>query len=148
MRNSFRISAVIPAPRKRVYDAWLDSKEHGAFTGAKARVQAKVGGRFTAHDGYISGKTLELKPSRSIVQSWRTSEFPPDAPDSRLELRFEDAPNGTRLTLLHSGLPPGQADSYKSGWREYYFAPMREYFAAPKPPARRKELTRIEPHSP
>jgi activator of HSP90 ATPase len=137
MRNSFRISAVIPAARRRVYDAWLDSKEHGAFTSAKARVQAKVGGRFTAHDGYISGKTLELKPSRLIVQSWRTTEFPAEAPDSHLELRFEDAPNGTRLTLLHSGLPPDQADSYKSGWREYYFAPMRAYFAESKP-ARRK----------
>lgn len=131
MKNSFWLSAVIPAPRKRVYDAWLDSKQHGAFTGAKARIQAKVGGRFTAHDGYISGKTLELKPARLIVQSWRTTEFPADAPDSRLELRFEDAPTGTRLTLLQSDLPPDQADSYKSGWREYYFIPMRKYFAGP-----------------
>jgi uncharacterized protein YndB with AHSA1/START domain len=137
--RSFRIAAVIPAPRKRVYEAWLSSKDHAAFTGVKARIQAKVGGRFTAHDGYISGKTLELKPARSIVQSWRSTDFPADAPDSRLELRFEEAANGTRLTLLHSGLPANQAEGYKSGWREYYFVPMREYFNRPaKPNSRRR----------
>jgi len=138
---------VIPAPRGRVYNAWLDGKQHAVFTGAPARIQPKVGGRFTAHDGYITGTTLQLKPGRLIVQAWRTTEFPAGALDSRLELRFEDAPGGARVTLIHSGLPPDQADSYKSGWREYYFIPMREYFAAPKPPAKRKELTRIEPHS-
>jgi len=132
MKNSFKLSAVIPAPRKRVFDAWLDSKQHGAFTGGKASIQARVGGRFTAWDGYISGKTLELKPSRLIVQSWRTTEFPPDSPDSRLELRFEEAATGTRVTLIHSELPPEQADRYKSGWREFYFAPMRAHFAKAK----------------
>ncbi len=110
MRDSFRLTTVIHAKRKRVYDAWLNSKEHGAFTGAKARVQAKVGSRFTAHEGYISGRILELKPSRVIVQSWRTTEFPPNAVDSRLELRLEDTATGTRITLLHSDLPPHQAD--------------------------------------
>jgi uncharacterized protein YndB with AHSA1/START domain len=129
MKNSFKLSAVIPAPRKKVYDAWLDSKAHSAFTGSKATIQAKVGGRFTAWDGYISGKTLELKPSRLILQSWRTTEFPADAPDSRLELRFEDAATGTRITLTHSELPPAQAANYKTGWRDFYFTPMRAWFA-------------------
>jgi hypothetical protein len=61
MRESFRLTTVIHA-RERVYDAWLNIKEHGAFTGAKARVQAKVGNRFTAHEGYISGRILEMNP--------------------------------------------------------------------------------------
>jgi activator of HSP90 ATPase len=129
MKNAFKLSAVIPAPRKKLYDAWLDSKAHGAFTGSKAAIQAKIGGRFTAWDGYISGKTLELKPSRLIVQSWRTTEFPAGAPDSRLELRFEDAATGTHLTLTHSELPPDQAANYKTGWRDFYFTPMRAWFA-------------------
>jgi hypothetical protein len=32
MRDSFRLTTVIHAKRERVYDAWLNSKEHGAFT--------------------------------------------------------------------------------------------------------------------
>ena len=128
-KNSFKLTAVIPAPRKRVYEAWLDARAHSAFTGAKTTIRAKIGGRFTAWDGYITGKTLELKPSRLIVQSWRTTEFPADAADSRVELHFEDAATGTRLTLIHSGAPSTQVASYKTGWRDFYFRPMRAWFS-------------------
>jgi activator of HSP90 ATPase len=64
------------------------------------------------------------------VQSWRTTEFPAGSPDSRLELLFEVAKTGTRLTLIQTESPPSQVDQYKIGWREYYFDPMRKYFAA------------------
>jgi activator of HSP90 ATPase len=129
MNNSLKLSAVLPATPEQLYRGWLNSKEHAAFTGAKARIQAKVGGRFTAHDGYISGRTIALEPYGRIVQSWRTSEFPADSPDSQLELRFDETKTGTRLTLMQSRIPPGQTAQYKSGWRDYYFAPMRVYFA-------------------
>jgi uncharacterized protein YndB with AHSA1/START domain len=51
LKTSLKLSTIVPAPRKRVFEAWLDSREHGAFTGGKAQIQAKVGGRFTAWDG-------------------------------------------------------------------------------------------------
>jgi uncharacterized protein YndB with AHSA1/START domain len=54
MKNSFRLSAVISAPLERVYAAWLDSESHGAFSGGKASIQPRVGGKFTAWGGYIS----------------------------------------------------------------------------------------------
>ena len=129
MKTTFKVSAVLPVNREHLYEAWLSSKKHSAFTGGKARIQAKVGGRFTAWDGYISGRTVALEPFRRIVQSWRTTEFPPGSPDSRLEVLFDDARTGTRITLMHSEIPQGQAEQYKAGWREYYFAPMREYYA-------------------
>ena len=34
--DSIRVSTVIPAHPERVYRAWLDAGEHGAFTGSKA----------------------------------------------------------------------------------------------------------------
>ena len=119
MSERFQVSAVIPASAKRIYDAWLDSGGHSAMTGGKATATAKVGARFTAWDGYIEGKTLELKPSRRIVQSWRSTEFPTDAKDSRLEVRLSPAKGGTRVTLVHSEVPDGQGESYKQGWRDY-----------------------------
>jgi len=132
MKTSFKLSTVLPVDRERLYKAWLSGREHGAFTGGKARIQAKVGGRFTAWDGYITGATVELEPLRRIVQSWRTSEFPPDSPDSRLEVLFDDVKTGTRITLIHSQVPKGQTEQYKAGWQEYYFAPMREYYSKPE----------------
>jgi uncharacterized protein YndB with AHSA1/START domain len=129
MSEKLRMSTILPVEPQRVYQAWLDGREHAAFTGSAAEVDARVGGRFTAWDGYIEGSNLELEPGRRIVQSWRTTEFPEASPDSRLEVLLEEVPEGTRLTLSHGEIPDGQAEGYRQGWEDYYFSPMREYFA-------------------
>ncbi len=128
MKNGFKMSAVIPASPAEIYNAWLSTKGHTLMTGSPARVSGKVGGKFTAWDGYISGRTLELEPERRIIQAWRTAEFPAESPDSRLEVLLEKVKSGTRVTFLHTELPPGQAASYKQGWKDFYFKPMQQYF--------------------
>ena len=128
--ESIRLSVVLPASAERIYKAWLDGREHAAFTGGKATSSPKVGGRFTAWDGYIEGTHLELKPQRRIIQSWRTSEFPEGSPDSRVEVVLDPASGGTRLTLLHSEIPAGQGEMYRSGWVKHYFEPMKVYSSA------------------
>lgn len=127
--ESFRISTVMAGLPAQLYAAWLDPERHSEMTGATAEVERGVGGRFTAWDGYIRGKTIELEPERRIVQHWRTSEFPDDAPDSRLEVLFSPEAGGTRVSLAHSGLPAGQGDLYRSGWEEFYFQPMKRWCA-------------------
>ena len=91
-------------------------------------MDGKVGGAFTAWDGYIFGKTLEIESPRRIVQAWRTSEFPEGAPDSRVDILFEEVKDGTKLTLVHSDMPEDQVESYRQGWEDFYFKPMKEYF--------------------
>jgi uncharacterized protein YndB with AHSA1/START domain len=133
--ESFTISTLIPGTPLRIYEAWLDGREHGAFTGSKAEIEPGVGGAFTAWDGYIRGRTLELAEGRRILQSWRTTEFPIGSEDSLLELTFDQAPGGTRVTLRHSSIPEGQAASYREGWGEHYFDPMKRYFGRVGPKA-------------
>lgn len=128
--DSLRLAVRLPVAPDRLYASWLDAEEHTAFTGAEAEVDARPGGRHSAWDGYIEGTILELDPPGRIVQSWRTAEFPDAAPDSRLELTFEPDGDGTRLTLFHTEIPTGQGARYESGWEEFYFTPMREYFGA------------------
>jgi len=129
MKNGFTISAVIPASISDIYSAWLSSEGHEAMTGNPANVDDKVGGKFSAWDGYIFGSTLEFEPDQRIVQTWRTTEFPDNAPDSRLEILFEEAAKGTNVTLIHSNMPADQVDSYRQGWEDFYFKPMKEYFS-------------------
>ena len=130
MKREFTVSTKLAATPEKVFRAWLSSEGHADMTGSPATVEPRVGGKFTAWDGYITGRTVELKPYNLIVQAWRTSEFADSDPDSRLELVLKPIPGGTQLTLFHSGLPDGQAESYESGWEESYFAPMREYFGS------------------
>jgi activator of HSP90 ATPase len=126
--ESFTLTTIMPASPKEIYDAWLSSQGHSQMTGSQAEVQGGSGGAFTAWDGYIWGKTLEVEADRRIVQAWRTSEFPEDSPDSRLEILLEKDQAGTKITLIHTNIPEGQSESYKQGWEDFYFTPMRAYF--------------------
>lgn len=128
MALKFEVSTTLPRSPKEVYDAWLDSESHSKMTGAKAKVSAKVGGEFQAWDGYISGKNLTLEPGKRIVQSWRTVEFDDSEEDSQIEITFEPAIKGTKLTLRHTNLP-AHGEQYRQGWVDSYFDPMRKYFS-------------------
>jgi len=126
--ESLHLEVVLPVPPRDLCKAWLNSAEHSGFTGSEAHIDPHTGGDFTAWEGYISGKTLEIETPRRILQSWRTTEFPEGSPDSLLELLFEPVEGGTRLTLNHSNIPDGQKESYAQGWQDYYFTPMLVYF--------------------
>jgi activator of HSP90 ATPase len=128
--EKIEVSTFLPGTTpEQLYRAWLDGGLHAAFTGSAAQVDPQVGGRFTAWDGYITGTNLALDPYRRILQSWRTTEFPAGSPDSQLEVLLEEDQDGTTLRLVHTGIPDGQAEDYRQGWEDYYFEPMREYFA-------------------
>ncbi len=92
-------------PPKRLYRAWLDSEEHGAFTGGEAEIDPVPGGAFSAWDGYISGTTLVLDPPRRIEQAWRTIDFPPDAPELATGART------ARRARRHPVGPPAHRDA-------------------------------------
>jgi activator of HSP90 ATPase len=128
MSQKFTVSDVIPASPRAVYDAWLDGKQHSRMTGAAATGSAKVGAAFTTWDGYVRGKNLELERGKRIVQSWRSSDFAEGDRDSMITVTLKPVDGGTKITLLHTRIPDGQ-NEYRQGWLDYYFAPMKDYFA-------------------
>jgi uncharacterized protein YndB with AHSA1/START domain len=125
-----RLSLVteLPVSPEAVIDAWLDSAAHTAFTGAEAIIEPRVGGKHSAWSGYIEGSLHQIDPDR-LVMSWRTTEFAPTDPDSRVELRVRATRGGARLELEHTDLPAGGAEKYAAGWRDFYFVPMARYFS-------------------
>jgi activator of HSP90 ATPase len=119
---------VIRALPEEVYDAFMDAKKHSAFTGAKATSDAKVGGEFSAWDGYIAGKNLELQKGKRIVQEWVTTEWPTGYSPSRLEFTFRKVKGGTEIKMVHSNVPEEQAEEYRQGWTDNYWEPLKNYF--------------------
>lgn len=128
MAETIRVSNLVLARPEQIYDAWMSSGGHSAMTGSDAEVEPRVGGAFSAWDGYITGRTLELDRPRRIVQAWRTSEFPSDAPDSLLVVTLTPTTEGTTVEIQHSEIPDGQGARYRQGWEEFYFMPMKDHF--------------------
>jgi activator of HSP90 ATPase len=119
---------IISASPEEVYGAFVDPKKHSEFTGAKATGKAKVGGKFTAWDGYSFGKYLTLEKGKLIVQEWQTTDWPEGYPPSKLELTLQETPKGTELTMIHCGVPAEQEKELADGWIEYYWNPLKVYF--------------------
>jgi uncharacterized protein YndB with AHSA1/START domain len=124
--DTIQVSGEVPATPDRVYEAFVDPEIHAAMTGASATFETD--GAFTAWDGYITGRTLEAHPGQSLVQAWRTTQFPKEAADSVLEIRFQASPGGTRVTFDHREIPEGQGANYREGWVDHYLVPLRAWF--------------------
>ncbi len=125
----------IPAPPETVYNAYLDEGQHAKITGGAAEIDARAGGKMSAADGYVTGRFSELVDGQKIVQTWRSSEWPDGYEDSRLELTLAANGAGTRLTMVHEGVPTALAKGLEQGWIDNYWEPMRKYFSGQEPDA-------------
>jgi activator of HSP90 ATPase len=123
--KTIRQSVTIKASPHDVYEALMDSKKHAGFTGGKATISRKVGGKFTAYDGYAAGVNLELIPDKKIVQTWRAEDWP-EGHYSKAAFTFTRVSGGTKLTLTQTDVPEDQYDSIAQGWRDYYWGPMKQ----------------------
>lgn len=122
----------VPALPDEVYDVFVDPKKHTVATGSKATGEAKVGGEFSAWDGYIFGRFLALETGKCLVQEWQTTDWPEGYPPSKFQLIFKAASEGTELTMVHSNIPKELEEELAEGWNEFYWKPLKEYFRKEK----------------
>jgi activator of HSP90 ATPase len=123
----FILKAIFETSPEVLFTSWLSSEGHSKMTGAAAEASDSVGASFTAWDGYISGRNLDIEPYRRILQSWRAAEFEDEHEDSELEILFEDLNGKTELTLIHRNLPETLGEQYRQGWEDFYFKPIAKF---------------------
>lgn len=142
LSDFFTLTRVIRATPKRLFEAWLNSREHTDMTGRVATVGLKVGEVFTAHDGFITGKNMEIDAYHRIVQDWHSAIPGFESIESRVEVVLSTLPDsgaianahdeGTTMIVHHSMLPVGQSLFNSGWWEDVYFKPMDAYFAQGK----------------
>ena len=127
MSSMITLAVDLPAKPTRLYDMYVNAKQHSAFTGAPVKIAARVGARFEAFGGVLSGTILQVVPKRLIVQSWRSTNFGKRDVDSTLILRF--LPNGKsgRIELTQVNVAERDFGGVSEGWQKYYFVPWRAY---------------------
>lgn len=106
MARTIRQTVMFKVSPHEAYEALMDSRRHREVTGEKANISRKVGGRFTAYGGGISGENLTLEPDRKIVQSWRcTATGWPEDYYSRLAITLAAHEDDTQLSLNREEVP-------------------------------------------
>ena len=113
-------------PPGTVFELLMSAKLHAAFTGAGAKIDARVGGRFSTYDHYIEGQIVELDAGKKIIQTWRARDWP-DGHYSQATFLFKKIASGTELTFTQSGVPAEQVDAIREGWKDFYWGRMQEF---------------------
>ena len=113
-----------------IYGTLMDGAKHGALFGQETTVSQDVGGEFkVGHD--LEGTHLVLTKDKRIVQKWRANNWPQGV-YSRATFALTKAPGGTRITFTQTGVPSQFVKEISSGWKTYYWKPLREKFATPR----------------
>jgi activator of HSP90 ATPase len=123
--KNIRQTVNFKAEPHEVYEALMDSKKHSKFSGGKASISRKVGGKISAYDDYIEGVNVELVPDEKIVQTWRGSDWP-EGHFSTVTFKIEKTPAGSKLTFNQVGVPVEFYEDIKQGWIDWYWTPMKQ----------------------
>jgi activator of HSP90 ATPase len=120
---------VIPhTTAKAIYDVLLSSELHSALIDDEAVIEPKIGGKTSAFSGYATGEITKLVPGKEIAQTWRASDWT-EGHYSHITFKFSDGADGAHITFIQTDLPHGTEAEFEDGWDDFYWQPLREYFA-------------------
>ena len=118
----YRDSIFIEADPQRVFRYFTDPESLVRWIGDAADVDPRPGGQFRLRlgDRTVHGRYVEVEPPRRLVISWGrhgSRRLPPGASVLEVELTAEGG--GTRVTIVHSGLPASERPRHALGWQHY-----------------------------
>jgi activator of HSP90 ATPase len=114
------------APPSRVYGALVDLKQFAELTGQPTSGESTVGAAFSAFDGYVTGRQLELVPDKRVVQAWRAKSWP-EGVHSIVRFELEADGKGTKLVFYHEGFPEKDKEHLSNGWKTMYWDKIAKY---------------------
>lgn len=112
---------------RAIYQALMNSKKHTAFTGAPAKIDAKVGGRFSAWGPHLRGVNVELIKNKRIVQAWRAKSWP-KSHYSIATFELKRVRGGTPLVFTQTGIPARHVRDINGGWKSHYWDLLKKAF--------------------
>jgi uncharacterized protein YndB with AHSA1/START domain len=120
LRNEVRIDA----PPEVVFPYFTDPARMVDWMGIAALLDPRPGGTFRVEANgrdVVLGEYVELDAPHRIVFTWgfAGTDHTVPAGATRVEVTLEPDGDGTRLVLLHHGLPDAARASHGEGWTHY-----------------------------
>jgi uncharacterized protein YndB with AHSA1/START domain len=118
----FATSIDIDAPAEVVFDFLVTTEGMLAWMGEYAELDPAPGGTFAINvAGFpIRGEYVEVRRPERVVVSWGhlgNEHFPPGG--SLVAFTLVAIPGGTRVELVHSGLPETRVAGHQNGWEHF-----------------------------
>jgi activator of HSP90 ATPase len=117
---------------KALYNLYMNAKKHSLIAGSPVIISPKVGAAFSAHGGYITGKSIYNAKDKIIVQYWRAKDWTAEEPDSVFTIILEPKGKDTVLHAIHANIPESKVDSIAKGWHDHYWSPWKQHLAGKK----------------
>lgn len=120
--DAFEGSILIEASPDEVFRYFTVPEAIVAWMGDRATVDPQPGGCFLLHfeERVVEGRYVEVVCPSRIVISWGrqgSKELPPRA--STLTVTISREGDATRVSIVHTGLPPGERERHALGWQFY-----------------------------
>ncbi|MEO5743490.1 MAG: SRPBCC domain-containing protein [Terracoccus sp.] len=115
-------SIEIEAAPQEVFDYLVTPAGMTAWMGQRAVLQPHPGGAFEVDiaGSPIRGKYLEVTPPHRVVVSWGVAGSDDLAPGhSTVAFTLSATPTGTRVEVVHSGLPDPLLAGHAEGWAHF-----------------------------
>jgi uncharacterized protein YndB with AHSA1/START domain len=131
MPGPVRAQRTLRVPREEVFAAWTDPERLRQWWGPPGfsvdRIDAdlRVGGAYRIVMRPSDGNVRELlwlweeiSPPERLVYRWRWVLDGVEQPETHVTVDFRDAPEGTRVELVHHGFPDrAEWRHHDDGWR-------------------------------
>ncbi|XP_007574807.2 activator of 90 kDa heat shock protein ATPase homolog 1 [Poecilia latipinna] len=121
LRETFQTSA------DELYRTFINQEFVQVFTRSAATVDARRGGKFLLLDGSVSGEFTELVPDQRIEMRWRFRTWPSEH-CATIRLELVDRGDETELELEARGVPAGEEETTREGWRRFYLQAIKQTF--------------------
>ncbi|KAM3861142.1 activator of 90 kDa heat shock protein ATPase homolog 1-like [Diretmus argenteus] len=124
---SFSLKETFLTSPDELYRTFTNQEFVQVFTHSAAVVEGHPGGRFQLLEGNVTGHFVELVPDEKIVMRWRFRTWPSEH-YATICLDLKDRGDETELRMECQGVPSGEEDRTKEGWRRYYFEAIKLTF--------------------